>query len=168
MRSRWGGSVGVNFKSSFKAAEKLKQIQAAKKKALELAINSAAGQIIYRTSQGQGAEGNLKPYSDKKYFDKEGKRINFIKKKGKIRPLESYREYKLRTKGKDTVTLSESGQMMQALKNTVEDNSRGLLGKIFFLAQERQKAIWNQQLRPNFFKLSKVQLQTIIKKLQGK
>lgn len=160
--------MGISFKSSFKASEKIKQIQARKKKALELAINSAAGQIIARTAQGQGAEGKLKPYSDKKYF-KDGKQVEFFTdKKGRTRRLESYRAYKIRTKGKDTVNLSESGQMMQAVKNTVEENSQGLLGKIFFLAQERQKAIWNQALRPNFFKLSKVQLQTIIKKLQGK
>lgn len=135
--------MGISFKSSFRASDKIKQITARKKKALEQAVNSAAGQIIIRTAKGEGADGALKPYS------------------------KAYAKYKLRSKGKDLVNLSESGQMMQAVKNTVEENSNGLLGRIFFTAQEAKKAFWNQQLRPNFFKLSRAQLETIIKKLRS-
>ena len=160
--------MGISYKSTFSAAAHVKRITEQKKKALDGAMESARAEIQTRTQKGKGADGDLKGYSDKKYYDSDGNRINFITKKGKVRPLETYKEYKLRKLGKDTVNLTETGNMLDAMQSKTELNENGILGKIFFLAQERKKAFWNQALRPNFFKLSREQLQTIVRKLKGK
>lgn len=136
--------MGITYKSTFSAAAHVKRITEQKKKALDLAIESARAEIQVRTKEGKGADGPLDDYSPK------------------------YRAYKLKKLGKDTVNLTETGNMLDAMQTKTELNEDGILGKIFFLAQERKKAFWNQALRPNFFKLSREQLQTIVRKLKGK
>lgn len=104
----------------------------------------AKAQILTRTAAGQGAEGDLTAYSP------------------------SYAKYKA-SKGRrvDKVDLRLTGQMLKAMQTAVVDNGEKLIGRIYFLAQEAKKAFWNQQLRPNFFKLSSEQIQTIKRKLRG-
>lgn len=139
----WGG-MGVSFKSSFSAAKHVKRITDDKQKRLELAMNSALLEMQKRTQEGKGADGDLKEYSP------------------------AYAKFRQEKYGNTKVNLTRTGQMLQAMKSKTELNTNGILGKIFFLAQERAKAAFNQKLRPNFFKLSREQLQTIMKKLKGK
>lgn len=156
----------INFKSTFSAKKKIENFNKETKQKMGVAMEVTKTQVLARTADGKGSEGSLKKYSDKKYFDSKGKRINFFSKNGKIRPLESYREYKIRTLGTDKVTLRETGNMLNAMQTTVEQVANGILGKIFFSEQERKKAFFNNLLRPNFFKLSREQLKNIVRRLQ--
>jgi len=161
--------MGISLKSSFNADKKSKELTKKFDQRLGTAMEYQVGKIVARTNKGQGADGELKEYSKGKiYRDKKGKEMNFFTKGGKVRPLESYFDYKLRTKGKTTVNLTESGNMLQGMQSDVQENAQGLLGRIFFLPSEQQKARWNIALRPNFFKLTKEQLANIVKTLRGK
>lgn len=137
--------MGFSFKSSFNADKKSKELTDTLEKRLGRATEYAQGEISRRTEKGEGADGPLREYA------------------------ESTKAYKLRTKGKDSVNLTETGQMLEAMTSKTERNSNGVAGVIFFgTAEAAQKARWNQDLRPNFFKLSKQQLQTLVKRLRGK
>lgn len=136
--------MGITFKSTFSAAAHIKRINQEKKRALDLALESERANIQIRTQKGQGADGALKKYSPE------------------------YAKYKREKLGTDTVNLTKTGNMLDAMQTKTEENANGILGKIFFLAQERAKAGFNIALRPNFFKLSREQLATIVRKLKSK
>lgn len=136
--------MGINFKSSFSAAKHSQRITQEKKQKLDIAMQDAKKQILVRTGKGQGAEGELAEYS------------------------EGYEAYKKRRTGKTTVTLRESGNMLTSMQATTELNENGIEGKITFSQSEGKKAFWNQQLRPNWFKLSANQITQILRKLKGK
>lgn len=133
----------VSFKSTFSAAKHVKRITDQTNQRMGRAVQDAKSEILARTEKGEGAEGKLKPYSPK------------------------YAEYKKQKLGRTTVNLRETGGMLNAMQTASEILRDGVLGRIFFLASERQKVIWNMKIRPNFFKLSRKQLQTIIRKLKG-
>lgn len=136
--------MGVSFKSTFSAAKHIKRLNDAHKQRLGLAMQDELETIQSRTQKGKGAEGDLKEYAP-----------STLKKK-------------IKDGRGSTVNLTQTGNMLDAMHSKVEENSDGLLGKIFFLPQEQKKAFWNIQLRPNFFALSKQQLSNIVKRLRGK
>ena len=136
--------MGITLKSTFNAAAKAKQIQEVHKKRLADAIEDEKAKIQIRTEGGQGADGALKQYS------------------------KGYAAYKIKKLGTAKVNLTESGQMLAAMTTDVNENPKGLVGRIFFSSLEQgKKAKFNQDLRPNFFKLSISQLKTIVRKIRG-
>lgn len=136
--------MGISLKSSFNADKKSKELTRSLEQRLGRAMEFALGKLVRNIESGKGSDGPLKEYAP-----------STLKKKLKA------------GKG-STVNLTETGKMIQGIQSTVEQNSNGLLGKIFFLPTEQRKARWNIALRPNFFKLAKEQLANIVKTLRGK
>lgn len=157
--------MAIRFKSTFSAQKRISEIQTRNKVNLGQALSDVKADMLIDIAQGKGYDGAaMKAYSDKKYFDKEGNRINFFTKKGKVRPLETYKEYKLRKLGTAKVNLTETGKMLKAMQVSVLETKEKLIGRLFFLAGERNKARWNLAIR-KFFGLSKGSTQKLNKRL---
>ena len=140
-----GYSLSISCKSSFNADKKSKQLTQSFEKRLGKAMEYEAGQIVARTEKGGGADGPLAEYAPSTLKQK----LEQLGPRGAI------------------VNLTKTGNMLLGMQSDVEENSTGLLGRIFFLPSEQQKARWNIALRPNFFQLSKEQLATIVRRLRG-
>ena len=135
--------MGINFKSSFSAAKRITEIQQRNKQGLGSAITDAKAGLLIDISQGQGVEGALKEYSP------------------------AYKKAKQKAGRSGAVDLRFKGNMLKAMQVTVLDFGDKLIGRIYFLASERDKAKYNQKLR-YFFGLSQKQLVKLRKKLNVK
>lgn len=114
-------------------------------KRLAYEIEKSITEIVARTQSGKDIEGNnFAPYS------------------------ESYGKWKRDVKGRHlTPDLTLTGNMLKAIRSTVKQLKNGLIeGRIFILAQEADKAKWNQKLRP-FFGLSDSQKEKLNKIMEG-
>lgn len=134
--------MGISFKSTFRAAKHSKKIVDEKQRQLGIGLEEAKALMLLDIESGKGFEGTFKPYSPQ------------------------YAAYKKEKLGRTTVNLRETGDMLKAMQTYVVKTSEGLLGKIFFLAQERKKAQRNKELRPNFFGLSAAILKRILNRLK--
>lgn len=135
--------MGISFKSTFNAQARIKEIKDRNTKRLETAMVDAKAQILARTSQGEGADGAFKAYS------------------------KGYEKFKVSKGRSGTPDLTFTGSMLRAMQTAVTDNGGDkLLGRIYFLADQANKARWNQALR-NFFSLTSEQIATIQRKLRG-
>lgn len=135
--------MSINFKSSFSAAKRITEIQQRNKQRLGSAITDAKAKLLQDIGAGKGVEAPLKEYSP------------------------AYKKFKQKAGRSGTVDLRFKGNMLKAMQVTVEEFGDKLRGRIYFLAQEVDKARWNQKLR-YFFGLSSEQIKNLKRKLNVK
>lgn len=135
--------MGISFKSSFSATSRISEIQQRNKQRLGIAITDAKARILIDVAAGQGVEEPLSEYSP------------------------AYKKFKQKAGRSGAVDLRFKGNMLKAMQVTVEEFGDKLRGRIYFLAQETDKAKWNQKLR-YFFGLSSEQIKNLKRKLNTK
>lgn len=134
--------MAIRFKSSFTAKKHIDSIKQRNKTNMGQALSDAKAEMLIDISGGVGYDQKKMPEYSK-----------------------AYKKYKQRKLGNTTVNLTETGKMLKAMQVSVLETSQKLIGRIYFLAGERDKARWNAADR-NFFGLSNSNL-TRLKKTLG-
>ena len=136
-------------------------------KELERQLEQAIGQIVSRTQSGKDINGQpFKPYTReyknyKNGLTPSGKPTDKLTKRRRQRLAAG-----ILARG-DVENLTYTGRMLQGIRSKVTASANQLIGRLFFLPTEADKARGNQKLRP-FFGLSDSQVAQIMDAIRDK
>lgn len=126
--------MGISYKSSFSARQRITEINERNKKRLGQAMSNAKKDLLEQVAKGEGPDGALLALEPEYLAHKLGKTEGVIK-RGKRKGTF--------VTGRGIPDMRLSGQMLQALQVTVLDFGEKLIGRLYFLAVQRGKVIGN-------------------------